>query len=117
MEKKKAEFLEIYRKNMGILTTACRKADIASRQTIYNWMKSDPEFEQAMKAVLEERKDFAENAMLQKIQAGDTACILFYLKTQCRDRGYIERSELAVDSAVDEELKSLARKFFEEPKK
>lgn len=101
---------------MGIMTAACKAADIG-RTTIFRWRKEDAEFDQALNEVLEERKDFAENAMLKKIQSGDTACILFYLKTQCRDRGYIERSELAVDSAVDEELKSLARKFFEEPKK
>ena len=96
---------------MGIMTAACKRYGIA-RKSIWEWRKKDPEFDAALLEVLEERKDFAESKMLQKIKDGDTVCILFYLKTQCRDRGYIERNELQLDTAVDDELKDLARKFF-----
>lgn len=42
----------------------------------------------------EEMKDFAEGRLFQKIRDGDTASIIFFLKTQAKDRGYIERQEV-----------------------
>ena len=37
--------------------------------------------------------DLAELKLIQAIQAGDPWAIQFYLKTQCKDRGYVERVE------------------------
>lgn len=36
-------------------------------------------------------KDTAESVLYRKVEEGSTSELLFYLKTQCRDRGYIER--------------------------
>lgn len=38
--------------------------------------------------------DLAESKLLSNIQKGDNASIFFYLKTQGKKRGYIERSEV-----------------------
>lgn len=111
MEREKELFIEIYRQKMGIMTAACNAANVG-RSTIFRWRKEDEEFDKALQAVHEERLDFAESALLRKIQSGDTASILFYLKTQGRERGYVERQSVEVDTAVDEELKEMAKRFF-----
>jgi len=43
--------------------------------------------------------DLAESKLIQNIQEQDTTSILFYLKTQGKKRGYVERHE--VDATID----------------
>lgn len=40
------------------------------------------------------RADMAESQLDKNILAGKEASLIFYLKTQCKDRGYVERQEL-----------------------
>jgi len=109
MKLDKGKFLEIYRSCMGVLSTACKKYG-CERKTIYNAIKADEEFRKDLEDIKEERLDFAESALLKRIKDDDTTAIIFYLKTQGRDRGYIERHDVAVES--DEEIKGLCREFF-----
>lgn len=37
--------------------------------------------------------DLAENKLATKINEGDTTSLIFFLKTQGKSRGYVERSE------------------------
>jgi len=37
--------------------------------------------------------DFAESTLLKLIKKENPAAVFFYLKTKCKDRGYIERQE------------------------
>lgn len=41
--------------------------------------------------------DMAEGKLLQNIQSNDNTAIIFYLKTQGKDRGYIESQEMRFD--------------------
>jgi hypothetical protein len=53
-------------------------------------------YQTAKDALFNEResmKDMAEGEMYKKIKGGDTTMIIFYLKTQAKDRGYVERKE------------------------
>ena len=82
---------------MGNVSKACAAANI-SRQTFYDWMK-DSEFAGQVDEVKEGLLDFAEHQLLSNIKDGKTAEILFYLKTNGKKRGYIERQE--VDTVGD----------------
>ena len=44
--------------------------------------------------------DLAESKLIQNIQDQDTTSIIFYLKTQGKKRGYVERSEVQSDVNV-----------------
>ena len=88
--KKKA--LEALKSTMGNITAACNAADINRRQ-FYKWREDDAEFDQAVKDVSESALDMGETALMKQIQDGNTACIIFLLKTRGKDRGYVERLE------------------------
>lgn len=80
----------------GLLTMAAHRAGV-SYTTVKRYAT---EFESVKEAVQEAKismLDFAEGKLYQKISEGEIASIIFYLKTQGKSRGYIERQEQAVD--------------------
>lgn len=100
IQKDKEKMLESLKECSGIVTYACEKAGF-SRQTFYRWCKEDPEFKARADDISELQIDVAEASLLKKIQKGDTAAIIFYLKTKGKDRGYSERREVVVPGGVD----------------
>jgi len=84
--------IQAMKDQLGILTLAMKQVGI-SRQTHYNWMKSDEKYAQAMSEVPEMVVDFAENALFKLMQDKNPAAIIFFLKTKARHRGYIERTD------------------------
>ena len=99
---KKKGFLEVFEKALGNISVACANYGI-DRKTFYNWYEDDEEFRKAADAVKEIRKDFIESALDKRIREGDTTCIIFAAKTQCKDRGYVEteRKEIAGKMDID----------------
>ena len=95
MDKKKIDFIKSYGDAFGNITMAAKIAGI-DRKTYYNWIEADPEFKAAIEAVEpnEVFVDFAENALIKRIQGGDTTAIIFALKTKGKKRGYVERQEV-----------------------
>lgn len=93
IEKGKEEVLKALNSNMGIVAGACRKAGI-SRYTFYKWYNEDELFAEKCDDVKELQKDFAEALILKKMKDGDTTMLIFYAKTQMKDRGYNERQEI-----------------------
>ena len=109
MDSIKEKIVEALSECYGIVTDACRKADVP-RSTYYVWLKEDEEFRKAVEDTQEEAIDFVEGKLFQKIngimlgkqtdeglviydqQPSDTA-IIFYLKTKAKKRGYIEKTE------------------------
>ena len=57
-------------------------------------MAEDEEYAKAVARIKEEQKDFVESKMLQAIKADNVTLMIFYAKTQMKDRGYVERTEL-----------------------
>jgi len=103
MAKSKEKFLEVFEKALGNISVACRNFGII-RATFYNWYESDPDFRKKADDVKEVRKDFIESALDARIRAGDTAAIIFASKTQCKDRGYVERTENNVSVKTEQPL-------------
>lgn len=92
--------LEALEKAFGIVTAACKAAGI-NRDTHYRWLKEDADYKDAVNELANVSLDFAENALLKKIQEGETTAIIFYLKTKGKQRGYIERQETHQIQPVD----------------
>lgn len=99
-EATKEEFLFIFGESAGLVATACSKANI-SRTTYYRWRKEDEDFAQKADDVKELQKDAAEALILKKMKDGDTSMLIFYAKTQMKDRGYVERRELVGKDGKD----------------
>jgi hypothetical protein len=110
LDNRKKEVVEALQQCYGIVTDACRKANVP-RSTFYHWLNEDIEFKAAVEDTQEQAIDFVEGKLFEKINGitigkyqegeiityeqppSDTA-IIFYLKTKAKKRGYIERSEI-----------------------
>ena len=92
---KKEAMLEALERWLGIVTTACNAVGIG-RTTHYQWMKDDPDYKQAVQAIDGRVLDFAESHLHKLIKEGNPAATIFFLKTKGKNRGYVERQEIAV---------------------
>lgn len=102
MDIKKRAFLDAYKTTFGNISQACQIVKM-SRQVYYNWKKEDKEFAEALNSVEPEEVfiDFAENALTQRIQKGDTTAIIFALKTKGKKRGYVEKQEINQKTTIE----------------
>lgn len=73
--------------------TNIAKALKCSRQTVIARMNESEELKQAFVDAREARIDWAESKLDTRINAGDITAIIFFLKTQGKSRGYVERQE------------------------
>jgi hypothetical protein len=92
----KRDFPRVLEESFGIIGRACRTVKI-DYQTYYDWRDKDPEFKEAtdQARILGKQAggDFAENCLFTNMKNGKEASLLFYLKTQHRDRGYVEKHD------------------------
>lgn len=94
MDAQKKAMIQALEKSLGIVTSACKVVGIA-RQTHYNWME-DEEYKAAVEELGDVALDFAESKLHKLIDSGNPAATIFYLKTKGKERGYVERQEIAV---------------------
>lgn len=90
---KKESLLKALEKSLGIVTVACKNADVP-RSTFYKWLKEDEDFARDVKDIENIALDFAESQLHKQIADNSTAATIFYLKTKGKNRGYIERQEI-----------------------
>jgi hypothetical protein len=110
----KKKILEALELSHGIVTIACKSADLP-RSTYYNWLETDKEFKESVTEIQETAIDFVEGKLMEKVNGvrvagkipsddeeerpvydlppSDTA-IIFFLKTRGKKRGYVERTEV-----------------------
>jgi len=95
MEQDKKRLLESLERSLGVVTTACKQAQIG-RTTHYRWLSEDKAYRQAVNDLKSVALDFAESKLHGSIADGNVTAIIFYLKTQGKARGYVERQEIEV---------------------
>ena len=96
-EHNKKRLLSALEASLGVVTTACRQANL-SRTQYYEWLKDDEEFASAVKDIVEVAVDFAETQLHKQIMDGSTGATIFYLKTKGKHRGYVETQEFEVNT-------------------
>jgi len=62
--------------------------------TVYTYISKYAAVKDALEATREKRHDFVENKLIAAIDAGNVTAMIFYLKTQAKSRGYIERVDV-----------------------
>jgi hypothetical protein len=87
------EAISFIREANGNLTLAAQMMGI-SRTSLVRYLKDWPEAAQVLAETREQTKDKIEHKLFEKALDGDLTAIIFYLKTQGRDRGYQENSRV-----------------------
>jgi hypothetical protein len=90
---KKESMLKALEQSLGVVTVACKKAEIP-RSTFYKWINEDVEFNKQVKDIENIALDFAESHLHKQIREDSTSATIFYLKTKGKKRGYVERQEI-----------------------
>ena len=93
----KKQMIDALQHSNGVVTTAIQSVKM-HRSTFYKWMKEDEAFKQEVDDIRESALDFVESKMFERIENGSDTMIIFFLKTQGKKRGYIERSQLDVQN-------------------
>lgn len=89
----KNEYLEAYKANGGYAYAAARQVGIAY-STVRRWFEVDPEFEAIKEEIKGAQLDRAEAELFKRANTSDRdACLIFYLKTRGKERGYYEKVE------------------------
>ena len=97
---RKKAMIEALTKSLGIITTACKIVGI-DRVTHYRWLAEDSKYAEQVEAIKDIALDFAESQLHKRMQNGSDTAIIFYLKTQGKKRGYIERTETELSGKIE----------------
>ena len=95
----KKAMIEALEKSLGVVTTACKVVGI-NRSTHYDWLKADEEYKKSVESIKDMAVDYAESKLHQNIGSGDTTAIIFFLKTQGKHRGYIEKQQIEATNNI-----------------
>ena len=82
-------FLNALGKNGNHLTNACNSIGI-SRTIVHKWRKNEPDFDLKYREVKEGVIDDVEGALYKKAMDGNVTAQIYFLKTQGKNRGYVE---------------------------
>lgn len=77
----------------GNLAGVARRFNV-DRNAVWKMVQKYPTLQQVVKDCREGIKDIAESALQRAIMQGEAWAICFFLKTQAKDRGYLERYEI-----------------------
>ena len=85
-----AKMRDAIKEARGFITKAADLCGV-SRTTFYKYLNKYETVKEALEDERESRHDYVETKLMQAIEGNNIAAIIFYLKTQCKARGYVER--------------------------
>jgi hypothetical protein len=88
-----AEVIEALNDCNGLLYLAADKLGCTS-ETIINYKNRYPTIAEAVREKRGKRVDIAEASLDKAVKKGEAWAVQFLLRTQAKDRGYVERQEL-----------------------
>ena len=94
---KKKMLIESLENSLGIVSTACNKANI-SRSSFYKWYKEDEDFRKKVDEIDSVKLDFVESQLFKNIQNLKEKSIIFYLQHKGHKRGYIQKQNINLTS-------------------
>ena len=107
------EIIGALKKHQGLAALAAESLGV-NVQTIYNYRDRHPSVAEAMAHLKEKRIDVVEGKLWQRINSEDTTAIIFFLKTQAKSRGYVERVEqTGADGSPMESKMSVTIEYIE----
>ncbi|MCX6155448.1 MAG: hypothetical protein NT007_14940 [Candidatus Kapabacteria bacterium] len=117
MSETKEILLREIEKNYGIVSDACKAANI-SRSTFYNLKNSDKDFANEVDTITDIAIDFVESKLYKAIDEGNITAIIFFLKTKGKKRGYTEKQEIEVTNGTNaieytkEQISAMAKAYL-----
>jgi hypothetical protein len=92
----KEKFLQILRINMGNIKATLEIPEFKglSRSQVYEWRDREQWFREALFDIKEGWLDMIESSLYKTGLEGNVAAQIFFLKTQGKHRGYVERLEI-----------------------
>jgi hypothetical protein len=88
---------EAIRKNRGLVTVAARSLGV-SRKTVHVRVAQSETLKEALAEAREFTADVAESKLFDCIESGEGWAIKYFLSTQAKARGYVEKGELDITS-------------------
>lgn len=95
------------------MCSAAAKVLGCSRRAVQDYIHRHPELAEHLAEARDMQKDLTELSLFRAIDKGESWAVLYYLKTQCRDRGYIEKVDIGADASTLEQLVTLATEKFQ----
>jgi len=86
------KIMESLKATHGIKKYMCEVLGV-NRQTLYRYLKSNPELESEMQEHLESITDIAEFNLIESIKKGDPWAVRYWLSTRGKHRGYTTKQE------------------------
>lgn len=85
-----------HRGNFSSIARACG----VTRVAVWDYVQRHPELQPLLKDAREARLDNGEHSLDRAVDAGEAWAVTLLLKTQGRDRGYVEKTEVDVNNVT-----------------
>jgi hypothetical protein len=88
------------KKAHGNLATVARAFGV-SRTAVFQFIGRRPKLQEVLNECREVQIDMVESALYAQALKGNMQAVMFFLRTQARSRGYIEKQEFDLDDMLD----------------
>ena len=86
MDNRKKNFIEVLKKNLGILSKTLVETGV-DKEDYLDWLE-EVDFYNHIQDIESVSVDYVESKLLKQIEEGNISAITYYLKTKGKDRGY-----------------------------